>query len=293
MIFEVTDNVVSTVVSKNKDNLSDLSAARTTTMTCFALPDELIFVDCSAILKDAQRFRYHMENRFQKETTHLLLTHTHWDHCFAMQAFEDVNIVASPQGVQSIKRQIKSQKGSNRKVPKKYANDPELKESYENAVLQIPDISKDELTLGPEDQKILFRRTGGHSSDSAFVYSQSEKTLCTGDNLLTWYAQLVGNGKKMLETYHYWESLDIINVIPGHGNVVGKDYITRVRTYFEELISVLKELKTQGLRIEEVLTHKRLPEYFGRTQEEWIEGSQYHTGWLNLGIKYWYKNLEI
>ena len=286
----LTPNVVTTAVSKRD---LDMSTARTVMMTCFALPDELIFVDCGAILEDALRFRHDMEDLYQRKTTHLLLTHTHWDHCFAMKAFEDVTIVASLKGVQAIKKCIETQKGTGRKVPKnKIFNDSELREAYESSILLIPDIGvKKTATIGPTGQEILFSHTGGHSADSAFIYSPSEKILCTGDNLLTCYAQSVGSGKKMMESYQYWETLDILHVIPGHGDIVGKEYITKVRMYFEELINVLRELKAQGLHIEEVLTHEKLPSYFGKSQKEWIEGSRYHTEWLNFGIKYWYRNI--
>jgi glyoxylase-like metal-dependent hydrolase (beta-lactamase superfamily II) len=260
-------------------------------MTCFQVSSGLAFVDCGVIFRDAAQFRREMEKKFHKETSHLLLTHTHWDHCFAMKAFEDCTIITSQKGFNSLKTMKTRRKDGNIRVPQHMTADPDLKEAMETAELLIPQVSvKDTFSMG-DHQELMFCSTGGHSPDSAFIYSPSERTLCAGDNLLTCYAQLVGNGKKMLEIYHRWESMDIQQVIPGHGRVVGKEYITCVRTYFEALIGALRELKQKGYSLEEVMTHPRLPDYFGTQQPEWIENSPYHEGWLNLGISYWYKNV--
>ncbi|MHA2369553.1 MAG: hypothetical protein ACXADX_12105 [Candidatus Hodarchaeales archaeon] len=70
-----------------------------------------------------------------------------------------------------------------------------------------------------------------------------------------------------------------------------KDYLAKVQTYFEELIMALKELKKQGLPLKQVFKDPSLPEYFGKHQPTWVEGSRYHTGWLNAAIKHFYKNV--
>ena len=97
----------------------------------------------------------------------------------------------------------------------------------------------------------------------------------------------------MLETYRHWETLDIDHVIPGHGEVVSKEYITKVRSYFDELICTLKELGDTQLDCKRILKHPKLPTYFGSNHASWIEGSQYHTGWLNNSIIYWCKKLRL
>ena len=290
MYTDVTENVVTTAGSTDS-----IAPIQTVAITCIALPDELIFVDCGVIPKVASKFRSDMEKRFQLNTSHLLLTHTHWDHIFAMEAFEDVTVVTSKVGIQYLKRNLKGAYSKERRektAERRYSDDKEIADCIRNARLFLPHVGiKEELVIGSEKQ-VIFRVIEGHSKDSACIYSPVERILCTGDNLLTCYAQLPGNPSKTLEIFNYWETLDINKVIPGHGPVVEKEYIGKVRIYFEELISALKGLKAQNLPVKDVLHHPSLPFYFGKTQPEWIEGGKYHTKWLEMIIKYWYKWLD-
>lgn len=287
MYTDVTENVVTTASS-----IHSTAPIHTIAMTCFALPDELIFVDCGAIPRVASKFRSAMEKRFQLNTSHLLLTHTHWDHIFAMEAFEDVTVVSSKVGIQYLKRNLKgaySKEKREKMAERRFSDDRDTADCIRNARLFLPHTGvKEELVIGSEKQ-VIFRVVGGHSKDSACIYSPAEQILCTGDNLLTCYAQLPGKPDETLEIFNCWETLNINKVIPGHGPVVGKEYIEKVRMYFEALISALRVLKAQDLPVKEVLHHPSLPVYFGRKQPEWIEGGKYHTKWLEMNTKYWYK----
>ena len=68
---------------------------RTVNVTCIALQEELIFIDCGVLREVVVQFRKHMEKHFHRKTTHLLLTHSHWDHILAMDVFQDAQIVVS------------------------------------------------------------------------------------------------------------------------------------------------------------------------------------------------------
>ncbi|MFX0030480.1 MAG: MBL fold metallo-hydrolase, partial [Candidatus Hermodarchaeota archaeon] len=102
---EVSDNLISLVYSKPLSHVID--ASETVSITCIALPTELIFVDCGCYPEVVRKFRLDMETKFQRKTSHLLLTHTHWDHVIAMDEFRDVHIVCSKAGLQGIKNIIK------------------------------------------------------------------------------------------------------------------------------------------------------------------------------------------
>jgi glyoxylase-like metal-dependent hydrolase (beta-lactamase superfamily II) len=231
---DVTDNVVSAVASSGKAKKDlETQPPRTTRMTCFALPTELIFVDCGIFVEVASKFRTDMEERFQKPTSHLLLTHTHWDHCFALSAFEDVKIVSSQKGIANLQRGLQTyyrKEARAENAERKYADDEEIREAIKSAKLFLPSHgAKATMIIGtPKGHEILFEVAGGHSADSAFVYSAKERVLCAGDNLLTCYAQIVGNGKKMMKVYERWQAMERLrHVIPGHGDVV--NYLTLKR----------------------------------------------------------------
>ncbi len=237
-----------------------------------------------------------MEDRFSRETSHLLLTHSHSDHTFALKVFEDVTIVASKKCTEKIKQYIRNleKPGYRLRLARHFRADRERSDAIGELQLVEPSLSvKNEQRIGPEEQELVFRVTGGHSPDSACIYSPSKRTLWTGDNLLTWYAQVVGNLMRMIEIWREWETLDIAYVIPGHGDVVGKPYITKVRSYFDELVSAIQKLKTQQLPIDEVLQHPSLPEYFGKRSQHWIEDGRYHQYQIDLAIQGLYWKLKL
>ena len=96
---------------------------------------------------------------------------------------------------------------------------------------------------------------------------------------------------KIIQILRNWETLAISHVIPGHGNVVDKQFIIDLREYFEELLKVLTKLKNSGINEKEVVNHRDLPEYFGRSRENWIEGGETHTVWLDALIVSWFNSI--
>ncbi|MFX0205424.1 MAG: MBL fold metallo-hydrolase [Candidatus Hodarchaeota archaeon] len=254
---QITPNVITTA-PKNIDEITDMDSLETVSLTCINLPRRLIIVDCGAVNTKARTFRSDMERHFKKDVSHLLLTHSHWDHSDALEVFRDATIVISKKGAAKIHPR--------------------------------PDIKVTErFLINSNRNKVIFQVTGGHSPDSAYVFSPLDQVLCAGDNLLSCYSQVFTNGKVLLDVYRHWESLDVRNIVPGHGFVVDKKYLTNVRKYFERLISYLAKLKSQGLTIHQVLKHSGLPAYCYRNHSKWEEGGRRHTGWLTLGIKYWYR----
>ncbi len=287
---KVTDNIFTSSFSSTVQ-ANGAEPVTTSAITCIALPDELVFIDCGISSKFAAQFRKDMEEKFQRRTSHLLLTHLHRDHYWAMGAFKGSNVVSSKKERSYLKNTLKNIESRKDQWAKRYHSNEAVAKAIVDANLFLPNICvKEELSIG-SDKGIIFKVAGGHSAGSAYVYSPSERVLCTGDNLLTCYAQLLGDGEKMLEIYRYWETLDIEHVIPGHGEVVSKEYITKVRRYFEELVSILKELQDKQLDLKSILGHPKLPTYFGRNHASWIEGSRYHTEWLNKSIAYWHRKI--
>ena len=290
--IKITDNVYTTFVTK-KEFRDDLRPASTTTMTCFALPRELVFVDCGMNRKYAEKFRKDMENHFKRPTTHLILTHVHDDHSLAMDVFKDVDIVAAEIGIEILKPDLMNPdedfiQAINEQA-KLYSDNKDVADTILKAERFLPNISyKKEITIGQEGNELVIKLMGGHSEDSSFIYSPKEKVLCTGDNILSCYAQYVFD-PAIIDTYKEWENLEVDHFIAGHGNPVKKEYITKVRKYFEELHSKLKELKKQNIPVEELLNHPSLPVYFGSKLENWVEGGNEHTKWVEYVTKVWYE----
>ncbi|NPE09023.1 MAG: MBL fold metallo-hydrolase, partial [Asgard group archaeon] len=286
--FEVTKNIVAANATNRKKSKIN-NAAQTIVMSCLALPDKLVFVDCGVYLEVAEKFRKDMEKKFQRKTSHLILTHTHWDHILAMKVFKDVDIVVSKKGLASLKKALKgylSPKELLEYVEQYAAEDPVLANDIRNADLFLPNIgAKDEFRINSGEHEILFKVIGNHTAGSAFVYYPQEKTMCAGDNLLECYPQLLTSNWKTIDLLHSWEEMDIEHVIPGHGKPVTKEYITNIQSYYDKLIAFLKEQIKQNASLKNVLKHPELPDYFASNQPDWYFACRPEANWLAVSIE--------
>ncbi len=294
-IQEITDNiVVASFLDKPRSKFND--APQTLTITCISLPDELVFVDCGVYAKAITKFREEMEKRFQRKTSHLLLTHAHWDHILAMKAFKDIDIVIAKKGIPALKRAYKGYLSYKERIER--ANnyreeDTEIADDIENSELFLPNVRvKDEQIIGSEEHKIIYKVIGIHTSESAYVHIPSEKTLCAGDNLLVSYPQLIEASYDSLEMYREWEKMDIEHFIPGHGIPVKKDYVRKVRKYYEILVTFLKNQITQNATVSDVLKNIKLPKYFAVDQPDWRYSCKPNDNWLEYDIRQWFNFLE-
>lgn len=291
--LKVSENVYVMYPLQNPNQM--MSASNTVSTTCIALPDELIFIDSGSYPYLTSQFRADMEKQFQRKTTHLLLTHLHWDHFLAMDVFEDVSVVASVLGVPGFDNFIH---GITNTEEDKWGSvflidEEEIIKIVKNAKLKPPNVLvKEELRIGSEENEVIFRVIGGHSVDSAYIYFPSEKVLCTGDNLNECFAQLPGTPKDTLRIFSHWESLDINKIIPGHGNVIDKDYLLNVGSYFKQMISILKNLINNNVPRREIFNHPSLPKYFALNKPNWTEGPKPDMKWINTTTKSWYRNLK-
>ncbi|MFX1454074.1 MAG: MBL fold metallo-hydrolase [Promethearchaeota archaeon] len=269
---DITNNVVAMVPSKPIREMYE--AAESVTTTCIALPNELIFVDCGCYPELIRKFREDMEAKFERKTSHLFFTHTHWDHIIAMEVFKDVNIVAFEMGIQGVEIVVKLKNNKSiEEVEKSFVVKRELAEIITEVDIFMPNIivKKKEFRIDSDGKEVIFRRIGGHSPDSAYVYIPSEKVLCTGDNLLECFAQIPGNPDETLEIFDHWESLDIDKIIPGHGKILDREYISKTAKYFRDLNSTLENLCAQGITVKHIISHSSIPEYFAKSQPNWLE----------------------
>jgi glyoxylase-like metal-dependent hydrolase (beta-lactamase superfamily II) len=292
----VPDKIVTTSLFPHETN-QILRSFESANMSCIALEDELIFVDCGAIVDNARKFRADMEDRFGLPTTHLLLTHEHWHAAWGMQAFEDVNIVISRDGLSYIRTNLKKDGYANLKeaVLREMPDDEQLRDNIQRTSLIIPHIGvprEKPFILGPQTDQVIFRSDIiAHSGTSAIIHAPSAKVLFTGGTLVSYGAQQI-RITWIDRVYRELEKLEFDKIIPGHGPVVDKSYIAPIREYYEKLVAQLWEFKQEGLTEKQVTKRfDELPEYPGKRQKSWIEGSRYHTQELELTIKSMYRQV--
>lgn len=253
-------------------------------IVCINMKKGLVFVDAGRIAKEAQDFREKMEKKFNKKTLLAILTHSHNDHYFGIAAFNDVPILASKlfyeqyfeqkekgqlskeyrqKHVEYIKEGAKQGKYT---LDESWHNDWSI--NFVKAELYPISIGiSDEFVIGDKEQQLVFKVIGGHTEESAYLRYLPENILITGDNFNCMHAKnsgcmLAGINWNALEILKQFEEMNPTKVIPGHGPIVEKDYISKSREYFSSTLNKLKEFKEKGILEEEAIKSPELPEFF-------------------------------
>jgi glyoxylase-like metal-dependent hydrolase (beta-lactamase superfamily II) len=230
-------------------------------LVCIALENELVFVDAGLHTGFAAGFRRAMEERFGLKASTLMMTHAHIDHLLGIGAFSDCEVVAAEAGRMRFERFLAAEyteeviQGVERVFP-------HFRESVELAELSMPTTwVKDRMVLGGGD--VVFQLVGGHSSCSSSIHVIPERVMMAGDLMQVDRAPYFGEPDtdigSWVEALKTWEDMDVDTVVPGHGGAVDRSYVARVRAFFEEMLGALRSLKEEGVPLDEVAHHTRLP----------------------------------
>ncbi len=118
--------------------------------------------------------------------------------------------------------------------------------SREEYIVNTPQITFSErMELKVGDHQFLLYHTPGHADSQIAVHIPQERTVIVGDTIFagcqTWLHS--ANIEQLIQSLKFLYSLDVDVVIPGHGPVVGKEYI------LEQLSFVLEWLNAVGVGI--------------------------------------------
>jgi len=137
----------------------------------------------------------------------------------------------------------------------------------------MPQITfSDELNLHLGEVEIQLWVGGGHSSDSILVYIPSEKALFTGDILENdcHPGMVTARFDQWISILKMIEEMEVETIVPGHGEVAGRELAAGQRLYFEEMLDTIKRLKSTGTPKEAIAGRvvEHMLDYFPSTREE-------------------------
>jgi len=110
---------------------------------------------------------------------------------------------------------------------------------------------------------------GGHTKDSIVVYAVENRILMAGDNLTSATHPYKGHAyfADWIKALEFMNTLDVETVVPGHGEICGKDEIGRFIDYMHALWSITADLLERGVSCEEAVG-KVNDEMFGHFEVE-------------------------
>jgi glyoxylase-like metal-dependent hydrolase (beta-lactamase superfamily II) len=241
-------------------------------LTCIALDDGLVFIDTGLVTSIAADFRKAMEQRFERPTTHLFLTHGHIDHIFAMDAFSDVEVVAASSEKQLFENQIAIE-WDEENTAVYQGIFPSFADAVATAKPFLPTVwVDDEQIFGTGDSRVVFATTGGHTTGSSYVWFPSEGVLVGGDlvqvDKFPYFGDQTNDLSSWITALKSWYEMEPTAICPGHGRAVDKDYLRLEWEYFEALITALGKLKAEGVPVEKAVVDPSLPAAYWPDQPE-------------------------
>ncbi|MHA1199108.1 MAG: MBL fold metallo-hydrolase [Candidatus Heimdallarchaeaceae archaeon] len=231
-------------------------------LACIVLEEGLYFVDAGMNTSKASDFRKKMENKFEKNTLGLFITHAHIDHFLGMNAFSDVDIIAAKESIPRFER-FTSMVFTDEIIENMSKVFPNFREDINNAKILMPTCFVDGEKMFGKEKGIVFRALGGHSSCSSEIVLDQEKTIFVGDlvqvDTYPYFGEPDTNMNAWIDALKIWEQIENYQFLAGHGKSIDSIYITSVREFFEELLTIVKELKDKGVTVEEIADHPELP----------------------------------
>jgi len=219
------------------------------------LPNQLLLIDTGQHIPNMRKFREKLEKETGKKFTIVILTHFHGDHTLGNQLFTDCRIIAAKpvfERMQGMKERWDA------KVIEQIKERLEDKTALDGLVITLPNEELDgSLEIIDDGVKVIIENTGGHTSCSSHVYCPDYKVLFAGDNLFEGNDIYGGddtcNPEIWLKTLKNYLTLDIQNVIPGHGKATDKTVIEESIVYMEKVKQTMKKLTEDGKSKEEIL----------------------------------------
>jgi len=149
-------------------------------------------------------------------------------------------------------------------------NEPETAELVDEIEIIIPHNSfETKHVIVDKGLRVEFFHSGGHTECSSYAYFPDEKVLFSGDLIAAGFWPFISDPKEDFEgwmkSFEHMLTLDIKSVIPGHGPVVGKDYIKEQLTFMTQLKTAVLKAISEGKAQEEV----EIPTYSYEPAEDW------------------------
>jgi cyclase len=150
-------------------------------------------------------------------------------------------------------------------------SDPTLAEEILRIEIYPPEISVDErVTLYLGDRRAEVLHLPGHTPASLGLYLPAARILFAGDNIVNneHPAMYDGDSLAWLETLERIKAMDVETIVPGDGEVCGKEVIDPLYDYIVEMRKRTKELYEDGASRRECVDKVGMLDWFPVPEEE-------------------------
>lgn len=215
----------------------------------------IVLIDTPMLPHDALLWREQILN--YGEITYIINTEPHMDHYMGNFFFEGK--VIAHEGTRKAMK-LADLNSLKQRIIDMAPEDSLLIEGYE---LKLPEITFYErmiLYLGSQEVQLL--NLPGHTSFQVAVYLPGEKVVFTSDNVVNSALPFMTQSSpdEWIKSLAVLSELDFNIVVPGHGIVCDKSYISTMSLIINDWVSAVKEAIDKKLSLEEAVASIKLPQ---------------------------------
>lgn len=152
----------------------------------------------------------------------------------------------------------------------------ELSVSHAKIRTRLPDITfSDEMSLDGKLRKVrLIEKGKGHSGSDLIMYLPEEKIIFAADLVFSKSHPYLADGdfRNLKNILTSLELMDINKVVPGHGDIGGKELIGEMKEYVEYLEDLAAQMKSEGKGLEDIEMVQIPAQY-----KDWILGAYFNS----------------
>ena len=209
----------------------------------------VILIDSPMLPKEAAHWRAEITNRTDEEIFYIINTVHHRAHVIGNQYFPTAAVVAHERAW----KEMKSYGDSFRTRLLNMYRDrmPEAVEVWQEELeIILPEVTFSGRTvLHHGDIEIHLIPVGGHTPATTVVYLPQQRLLFAGDVVVTNRPPFLsqGNTKEWLDALTYLRKLEYDILVPGHGELTGKEATENMSDYLRKVRRKLRSAYRAGL----------------------------------------------
>jgi glyoxylase-like metal-dependent hydrolase (beta-lactamase superfamily II) len=190
------------------------------TATLIAGPQWAVLVDTLAFPDESLEIRDFVEHSLGLKVRYIINTHYHADHAWGNCFFPGAIIIAH-----TLCRQLLQEKG----IPS-LAQMQEESRLYDRSKIVLPHItlSHGQISLQVGKKRLAILPAPGHSPDGLCALIEEERLLIAGDALMPVPHVVDGSIDDLLDFYRWMGSLQLENVVQGHGDIILRGEVEQV-----------------------------------------------------------------
>ena len=230
--------------------------------------DGIILIDCPVRPTDSRKWQNELRSLSPLGIRYLISTDYHGDHSIGASFVEGVTYIA-PQFVYDQIAKINEKRIASRAgVFVETLREQGFKEEAEEiskAVIPLPKICFEEsLILHFPPLTFEIRRLGGHTPACSVVHIPEEGVLFTGDVVIQEPNPGMGDASlgQWIKALEWVESAPVDHIVPGHGEVCGKDVVRRVKERFKSIRENMEKLVHEGRTKDEAVVSDLFEKFF-------------------------------